>query len=85
MIQTGWPVSDSLLILYVKTKTVTKWWLTNISSNIAIWQYIAICYKAIRNMVFTCIVASLQQNFTFESTLYFSTLAIKPFKNDTKL
>ena len=59
MIQTGWLVSDSLLILYVKTKVVIKWWLTNTSSNIAIRQYIAIRYKAIRNTVLTRIVASL--------------------------
>ena len=59
MVQTGWLVSDSLLILYVETKIGTKRWLTNTSSNIAIWQYIAVCYKPIRNMVLTRIVASL--------------------------
>ena len=58
-IQTVWLVSDSLLILDVKTKIATNWWLTNTSSHIARRQYIAICYKAIRNTVLTRIVASL--------------------------
>ena len=58
MIQTGWLVSDFQLILYVKTKFAIKWWLSNTSSNVAIWQYIAIGYKAIRNMVLIRIVAS---------------------------
>ena len=61
MIQIGWLVSD-LLILYEDKKVAIKhieWWLKNTSSSFSIWQYIAICYQAICNMVLTCIVASL--------------------------
>ena len=36
MIQIGWIVSDSLLILYVKTNIAIKWWLL---------VNMAICYK----------------------------------------
>ena len=50
MIQIGWLVSDSQLILNLKTK---------IAINVGSSQNIAICYKAIRNMVLTRIVASL--------------------------
>ena len=64
MIQTGWLVSDSLLILYVKTKIATKWWLTNTSLQIAIWQYIAICYKAIHNMMLTRIARKELRKFS---------------------
>ena len=59
MIQIGWLVSDSLLILHAKIEIAIRWWLNNTLSNIAIWQYIAIRYKAMRNMVWTSIVASL--------------------------
>jgi len=39
MIQIGWLVSDSLVILYVKAKIAIKWW-SNTLSNVAIWQYV---------------------------------------------
>ena len=67
-IQTGWLDFDSLLILYVKIKIATKLWLTNTLSNIAIWQYIAICHKAISNMVLTNNVASL--TYSLEHFIY---------------